>query len=86
MSMRSVHSRRSVPTQRSAKAFARGACGGAHEQVPCLLRHPGAGRVGGHYANSVDDHVIGWAEQEIGVRLEVVNHRKGYLSTRKSRT
>src|SRR3954447_15969992 len=28
MSMRSVHSRRTVPTHRSANAFARGACGG----------------------------------------------------------
>jgi hypothetical protein len=28
MSIRSVHSRRTVPTQRSAIAFARGACGG----------------------------------------------------------
>jgi hypothetical protein len=28
MSVRSVHSRRTVPTQRLANAFARGACGG----------------------------------------------------------
>jgi hypothetical protein len=28
MSIRSVHSRRTVPTQRSANEFARGACGG----------------------------------------------------------
>jgi transposase len=26
----------------------------------------------GGYANSVDDHLIGWAEDQIGVRLEVV--------------
>src|SRR5258706_3380377 len=90
MSIRSVHSRRTVPTQRSAKAFALGACGGVrstsisaavntvskrrgelrvpvtqqepqpvgavvetHQQVPCLLRHPGAAGMGGD-AEDVD--------------------------------
>ena len=85
MSTRSVHSRRTVPTQRSANEFARGACGGdlitsmaapvntasktavnfasrsrsrnrspdralveLHQQISGLLRHPGAGRMGGH--------------------------------------
>jgi hypothetical protein len=35
---------------------------------------PGIGLVwlDGGYANSVDDNLIGWADTEIGVRLEVV--------------
>jgi transposase len=37
-------------------------------------QYPGIGLVwvDGGYANSVDDHLIGWADTEIGVRLQVV--------------
>lgn len=37
-------------------------------------QHPGIGLVwvDGGYANSVDDSLIGWAEQHLGVKLEVV--------------
>jgi hypothetical protein len=40
MSMRSVHSRRTVPTQRSAKALPRGACGGdLMTSMPTAAKH-----------------------------------------------
>jgi hypothetical protein len=52
MSIRSVHSRRTVPTQRSANEFARGACGG----VLSTSMSSDADAVRASVSNARDDH------------------------------
>ena len=80
--MWSRHSRRSVPIQRSAIAFARGALGPVtevHQQVAGLLGDPGAGGVGGDpgevYAAAavLDDDEDVEAAQEDGVDVGEVD-------------